>query len=91
VLIDRFCSLIPQLEATGWDFTEIRRYDPTFVAGTTPTGRQFTATLEGDVVIIVVGGRTRTLNRLKSQWLDDGPATIQAIVDARNLLPANQR
>jgi hypothetical protein len=79
------------LEAEGWDFTEIRRYDPTFVAGTTPTGRAFTVSFVGDQVTVTVANRSRTLNRLKSQWLDDGPATIQALRDARNLLPASQR
>lgn len=79
-----------RLEATGWVFTLVQRYDPTRIEGLTPTGRAFTATFVDSTITVAVAGRVRTITRIRALW-EPGDATVQALLDAWNLLPVSQR
>jgi hypothetical protein len=76
------------LLASGWTVNSVRRYDPTVISGTTPTGRTFTFTAQNGVGEINVAGRTRTSNR--SNW-EAATDTYALLLACHLALPANQR
>lgn len=89
--VDDFYDVaLPALAAAGWVIIRVDRYDPTHLAGLTPTGKAFTADLVDDQITIVIAGRTRTLTRSKPEWLD-GPGALAALLATHQLLPAAQR
>lgn len=88
--MDDFYDNLPLLTAAGWTITEIVRYDPTRLAGLTPSGKAFSVDMVDGVITVTIAGNARTINRAKTAWLD-GPGTRQALLDARAAFPANQR
>lgn len=80
-----------RLVANGWVMLNATRYDPTFLEGLTPSGRAFTFTLDRNgLATIAVAGRTRQTT-LSGATVEDGAASVSALLDRWNALPANQR
>lgn len=79
-----------RLTATGWVFTDVSRYDPTSISGITPSGRAFSISLINSTITLTVAGRTRTITRAKAAW-EAGDQTVDALLEAWQLLPVNQR
>lgn len=88
-----------RLAATGWVILESHRYEPTVLAGLTPSGRAFSFRAEwtlpntpGAVTItITVAGRTRSVVKTRALDLHDGNLCLDALLEAWNALPASQR
>ena len=91
LLVDTFWTEAQsRLEANGWVIVDGSRYDPTVINGVTPSGRSFTFRCEGNTITITIAGRVRTITRSRDLW-EPGDATVTAMIEARNLLPSNQR
>jgi len=91
LLVDTFWEQVQaRLTPVGWVITEGSRYDPTHIVGVTPSGRAFTLDCVDGTVTITIAGRTRSLTLARTAW-EPGDATVDAMIAARDLLPANQR
>lgn len=91
LLVDTFWTEAQtRLVANGWTIVTGSRYDPTHIEGVTPSGRSFTFDCVGNTITITIAGRVRTITRSRDLW-EPGDATVSAMIEARNLLPVNQR
>lgn len=97
LLVDTFWSAFEeQAVPLGWVLLDGSRYDPTFVNLLTPTGKTASIDMHDNVqgtageVVITVAGRTRKLNRNRSDW-EDGALAVQALLDAYANLPPSWR
>lgn len=93
-MVLRYDSFAEQVQsrmvAIGWVITDYTRYDTTSVAGLTPSGKAFVATLDGNTVTVTIAGNTRTITRAKELW-EQGDKTVDALLAAHELLPPGQR
>ena len=77
--------------AAGWVIDRYHRYEPTEMAGLTPTGKAFDITISpSGEVTVNVAGRQRT-GQITLAQLHDGGDTVTALLAAYERLPANQR
>lgn len=91
LLVDTFWEQAQaRLVANGWTIVDGSRYDPTIINGVTPSGRSFTFECRDNTITITIAGRVRTITRSRDLW-EPGDATVTAMIEARNLLPSNQR
>ena len=91
LLLDTFWTeAINRLAPAGWTIVSGNRYDPTHIEGVTPSGRAFTLDCIEGVITLNIAGRTKTISRSRDAW-ESGTATIDAMIEARSLFPANQR
>lgn len=86
LLVDTFWDEAQRrLVPAGWVIVDGSRYDPTVINGVTPSGKSFTFECREGVVTVTVAGRSRTLAR------SPGESSVQALLDAYEALPRNQR
>lgn len=90
LLRDTFWDVVPQLDAEGFVFTSLSRYDPTRMEGLTPAGKAFTLLMQDRTITMTIAGRTKTLTRETPQW-EDGDLTIQAFRDVYGMFPRSQQ
>lgn len=96
MLRDTFAEELSALFAQGWVMTSYSRYDPTTMAGLTPSGKAFTLSAvrqgAGALVTVTVAGNTRTTT-LANWDADFEPAakSVAAIAATWQKLPVNQR
>lgn len=95
--VDRFSDEIATLISQGWVITDYNRYDPTTMAGLTPSGKAFTASAvrqgaSGALVTLTIAGNTRTTS-LASWDVDCEPSdkTAQQLRVTYLKFPAGQR
>ena len=89
-----YSETLPRLQAAGWSFTTLNRYDPTHFTGFTPTGKAFAfdavSADDGSITgTLTIAGRTHTFRQATATW--DATTTEAILTAARNLLPVNQR
>jgi hypothetical protein len=91
LLVDTFWDEFTRVAVPlGWVLVEGSRYDPTHITLVTPTGKSASIDMVENAVTITVAGRSRTLNRNRSQW-EDGALSVQALLDAYANLPPSWR
>ena len=91
LLVDTFWTEAQaRLVPAGWVIVDGSRYDPTVINGVTPSGKSFTFTCVGGTVTLIIAGRTKTITRSRDLW-EPGDATVDAMIEARNLLPVKQQ